>query len=156
MSIINIRPANPEDLSQVYGLIQELARYENEPNEPTVTLEEFIEFGTSPQPSYHVIVAEKSKEILGMALYYYGYSTWKGNIIYLDDIVVKQNQRQQGIGSLLFNRLIEISRESQVNQLRWHVLDWNTPAISFYEKINASMEADWITCKLEKDKLYLS
>ncbi|HZH68435.1 MAG TPA: GNAT family N-acetyltransferase [Chitinophagales bacterium] len=153
---VNIRAAHPQDLPQVYDLIKELALYENEPNEPTVSLEVFVRDGSGNQPKYRVIVAEEEHEIIGIALYYLGYSTWKGSMMYLDDLVVRSAHRNKGIGQLLFQELIEKSKEHQVNQLRWHVLDWNKPAISFYNKLNASLEAEWITCKLEKDKLYLS
>jgi len=153
---VNIRAAHPQDLPQVYDLIKELALYENEPNEPTVSLEVFVRDGSGNQPKYRVIVAEEEHEIIGITLYYLGYSTWKGSMMYLDDLVVRSAHRNKGIGQLLFQELIEKSKEHQVNQLRWHVLDWNKPAISFYNKLNASLEAEWITCKLEKDKLYLS
>lgn len=153
---VNIRAAHPQDLPQVYDLIKELALYENEPNEPTVSLEVFVRDGSGNQPKYRVIVAEEEHEIIGIALYYLGYSTWKGSMMYLDDLVVRSAHRNKGIGQLLFQELIEKAKEHQVNQLRWHVLDWNKPAISFYNKLNASLEAEWITCKLEKDKLYLS
>lgn len=153
---VNIRAAHPQDLPQVYDLIKELALYENEPNEPTVSLEVFVRDGSGNQPKYRAIVAEEEHEIIGIALYYLGYSTWKGSMMYLDDLVVRSAHRNKGIGQLLFQELIEKAKEHQVNQLRWHVLDWNKPAISFYNKLNASLEAEWITCKLEKDKLYLS
>jgi len=151
-----IRIATSRDLPAVYALIRELAIFENEPDEPTNSLEEFIEDGTSAPPRYHVILAEQDHEVVGIALYYLGYSTWKGNMMYLDDLVVKENVRRHGIGQLLFQSLIAAAREHGVHQLRWHVLDWNEPAIRFYEKIGAALDSNWITCKLEKDKLYLS
>lgn len=153
---INIRIAAAKDLPNVYGLIKELAIYENAPHEPTVSLEEFVEDGKGANPSYRVIIAEQDDELIGIALYYLGYSTWKGNMMYLDDLVVKEAHRRSGVGQLLFNALIAAAREHGVNQLRWHVLNWNEPAIKFYKKIDASLDEEWITCKLEKDKLYLS
>lgn len=152
----HIRIATKQDLPHVYGLIKELAVYENAPHEPTVSLEEFVEDGSGSNPRYRVIIAEKDHDILGIALYYLGYSTWKGNMMYLDDLVVKESHRRFGIGKLLFQALIAAAREHGVNQLRWHVLNWNEPAINFYQQINASLDSEWITCKLEKDKLYLS
>ncbi len=152
----HIRIATKQDLPHVYGLIKELAVYENAPHEPTVSLEEFIEDGSGNNPRYRVIIAEKENEILGIALYYLGYSTWKGNMMYLDDLVIKESHRRLGTGKLLFQALIAAAREHGVNQLRWHVLNWNEPAIAFYQQINASLDSEWITCKLEKDKLYLS
>jgi GNAT superfamily N-acetyltransferase len=155
-SQVYIRFANKQDLPDVYGLIKELAEFENSPHEPTVSLEDFIEDGSGARPSYHVIVAVKDLEIVGIALYYLGYSTWKGNMMYLDDLVVKNEFRRLGVGKLLFQALIAAAREHGVNQLRWHVLSWNEPAIGFYKKIDADLDSEWITCKLEKDKLYLS
>lgn len=152
----HIRIATKQDLPNVYGLIKELAEYENATHEPTVSLEEFIEDGTGVHPRYRVIIAEKDNDILGIALYYLGYSTWKGNMMYLDDLVVKEAHRRSGIGKILFQALIAAAREHGVNQLRWHVLNWNEPAIAFYRQIDASLDNEWITCKLEKDKLYLS
>lgn len=152
---VHIRIALKKDLPSVYQLIKELALYENAPTEPSISLEEFIEDGTGNRPSYRVIIAEMEQEIVGIALYYLGYSTWKGNMMYLDDLVVKNQYRRHGIGHLLFQSLIAAAREHGVNQLRWHVLDWNEPAISFYKKINASLDGEWITCKLEKEQLYL-
>ncbi len=154
-SQLYIKFATKQDLPEVYGLIKELAEYENAPHEPTVSLEQFIEDGSGIKPSYSVIIAVKNKEILGIALYYLGYSTWKGNMMYLDDLVVKKEYRKSGIGKLLFQALVAAAREHEVNQLRWHVLSWNEPAIEFYKKIDASLDSEWITCKLEKDKLYL-
>lgn len=155
MSVV-IRIATNKDLPNVYGMIKELAIYENAPNEPTVSLEEFIEDGKGVNPRYKVIIAELENEIVGIALYYLGYSTWKGNMMYLDDLVVKEAYRKTGIGHLLFQALIAAAREHGVNQLRWHVLNWNESAIKFYQKLDASLDEEWITCKLEKDKLYLS
>ncbi len=146
----------PTDLSQVYELIKELALYENEPDEPTVSLDEFIQDGSGANPNFHVIVAEENNQILGIALYYLGYSTWKGRMLYLDDLVIKKAHRKRGIGSMLFQSILEEAKKHKVNQVRWHVLNWNEPAILFYKKINASLESDWITCKIEKNALYLS
>ena len=150
---ISIRKAEPADLVQVYGLVQELARYENAPNEPSNSLKKFIEEGTCSPPRFHVIVAESDGRIVGMALYYFGYSTWKGSMIYLDDLVVLENYRRHGIGKKLMDELIAIAKEEKVNQLRWHVLDWNEPAINFYKKYPVTFDPTWITVKIEKENL---
>lgn len=152
---IEIRPATAEDLPRVYDLIKELAIYENAPDEPTNPLSNFIADGTGDSPKYRVLLAFFGEEMVGMALYYLGYSTWKGCMMYLDDLVVKENWRRKGIGKQLFNALMDTAREHGVNQLRWHVLDWNEPAIAFYKQVGASLDPTWITCKLEKDRLYL-
>ena len=154
-SKVYIRYAQEEDLPGVYALIKELAAYEYVPDEPSVTLEEFIEDGIGENPSYNVIVAIKDDNVVGIALYYLGYSTWKGNMLYLDDLVVKNGFRGFGIGKLLFNALVAAARDHGVNQLRWHVLSWNEPAIEFYKTLDATFDNEWLTCKIEKDKLYL-
>ena len=153
MTAIHIRKAQEKDLPAVYQLIKELALYEKEPDEPTISLNDFVRDGSGENPKYQVIVAERNQEIAGMALYYLGYSTWKGRMMYLDDLVVKEEYRRQGIGERLFDALVEAARETGVNQLRWHVLDWNEPAIKFYKKIGASLDSEWITCKFEKERL---
>lgn len=150
---ITIRKAEPADLIQVYGLVKELALYENAPDEPSNPLRKFIEEGTCKQPRFHVIVAESEGQIIGMALYYYGYSTWKGSMIYLDDLVVKEAYRRYGIGKKLMDELIAIAKEEKVSQVRWHVLDWNEPAINFYKKYPVTFDPSWITVKIEKESL---
>lgn len=151
---IKIRPAETSDLEAVYGLIKELARYENAPHEPTNSLTTFIEDGKGESPKFRVLVAEDDETIVGIALYYLGYSTWKGAMMYLDDLVVLEKYRRHGVGKKLLLALQDKAREHQVNQLRWHVLDWNEPAIAFYNKMDASLDKSWITCKLEKEQLY--
>ncbi|MBK6275589.1 MAG: GNAT family N-acetyltransferase [Saprospirales bacterium] len=146
---IVIRKAETADLVQVYGLIKELAIFENEPNEPTNPLKKFVEEGTCKNPRYHVIVADENGTIVGIALYYYGYSTWKGSMIYLDDLVVKETHRKHGIGKRLMDELISIAKEEKIKQVRWQVLDWNENAINFYKKYPVTFDATWITVKLE-------
>jgi GNAT superfamily N-acetyltransferase len=153
---IIVRKAEEQDLSAVYALIKELALYENAPDEPTNPLDTFLRDGSGEHPKYHVILAESEENIVGIALYYLGYSTWKGSMMYLDDLVVNEHYRRHGIGRLLLQALISAAQEHGVQQLRWHVLDWNEPAIAFYKNIGASLDPTWITCKLEKDRLYLS
>lgn len=150
---ISIRKADADDLVQVYALIKELAVFENAPDEPSNPLKKFIEEGTCKNPRFQVIVAEDKGEIIGIALYYYGYSTWKGSMIYLDDLVVKESYRRQGIGKLLLDELIAIAKEENINQVRWHVLDWNENAIQFYKKYPVTFDDSWITVKLEKEFL---
>lgn len=150
---IIIRKAEPSDLIQVYELIKELAAFEKEPDEPSNPLKKFIEEGTCKQPRFHVILAEDDGKVAGIALYYYGYSTWKGSMIYLDDLVVKESYRKKGIGKKLMDELIAIAREEKINQLRWHVLDWNENAINFYKKYPVTFDNTWITVKIEKEHL---
>lgn len=153
ISNITISPAVPADLPGVYGLIKDLAIFENEPNEPSISLEQFIQDGTGESPAYQVFVAKDGDTIAGIALYYFGYSTWKGNMLYLDDLVVLDSYRGKGLGRKLIDAVIKKGKAEGVNQIRWQVLDWNTDAIAFYNKIPANLDASWINCKLEKDFL---
>jgi len=153
---VKIRQAEVGDLPSVYALIKELALYEHAPDEPSNPLETFVKDGSGDHPKYRVILAEVGEEVIGIALYYLGYSTWKGSMMYLDDLVVNEQYRRHGIGAQLFKALIAAAKEHGAQQLRWHVLDWNEPAIAFYNKIGATLDPTWITCKLEKDVLYMS
>ncbi|MDB5226090.1 MAG: speG [Bacteroidota bacterium] len=150
---IIIRKAEPSDLIQVYELIRELAVFEKEPDEPSNPLKKFIAEGTCKNPRFHVILAEEAGKVIGMALYYYGYSSWKGSMIYLDDLVIKEKYRKLGIGKKLMDELIAIAKEEKITQLRWHVLDWNESAINFYKKYPVKFDPSWITVKLEKENL---
>lgn len=148
-----IRKAEPSDFIHIYELIKALAVFENEPNEPSNSLKKFIEDGTAKQPKFQVLVAEVEQKIVGIALYYFGYSTWKGSMLYLDDLVVKEEFRKLGIGKKLMDELISIAKEERIHQIRWHVLDWNENAINFYKKYPVSFDKSWITVKIEKENL---
>ena len=150
---IEIRKAEPNDFVQVYELIKELAAFENEPNEPSNSLKKFVEEGTAKHPRFQVLVAEADGSIVGIALYYYGYSSWKGSMLYLDDLVVKEAYRKHGIGKKLMDELISIAKEERISQVRWHVLDWNENAINFYKKYPVTLDKTWITVKIEKENL---
>lgn len=148
---IKITSAQTQDLTDIYQLIKALALFEKEPNEPTVT---FNQFSKDFKTGYDCLVAKTSSEkIVGIALYFFGYSTWKGKMLYLDDLVVHADFRQQKIGSKLFNAIVALAQQENANQLRWQVLDWNEPAIKMYKKINADFYTDWWTCKLEADSI---
>lgn len=152
MEII-VRKGEPRDVPGMLRLVKELATFEREPLAVINTEEQMLADGFSPNPSFISFVAEADNEIVGTAIFYFAYSTWKGRYIYLDDIVVTEKFRKKGIGKLLFDKIIEFAKENKANQLRWHVLNWNEPAIHFYEKYKANMDPDWITCKLEKEFL---
>lgn len=152
-SKILIRKAEPADLTAVYTLIKELAIFEKEPNQPSNSLEKFIQDGTAKQPHFHLIVAEINVQIVGMAMYYFGYSSWKGAMLYLDDLIVKEAYRKHGIGKKLVDELINIAKEERVSLMKWQVLDWNENAIRFYEKYPIVKDASWIDIKIEKENL---
>ena len=129
-------------------LITELAIYEKAPNDVTVTLEHFTESGFGKNPVWWTFVAEEDGMIQGFALYYIRYSTWKGQAMYLEDIIVTEAARGKGIGKLLMDRLIVEAREKKFNRIIWQVLEWNEPAINFYKKYGASFDNEWVNCEI--------
>src|SRR2546423_8673423 len=145
---INIRRARKEDCKRLLELVQELADYERAPKEVTVTLDHFMESGFGEKPVWWTFVAEVDEKIVGFALYYVRYSTWKGQAMYLEDILVTHSMRGNGIGKLLFERLIEEAKEKKFNRIIWQVLDWNEPAINFYKKYNTEFDAGWLNCSI--------
>ena len=147
MKII-IRRAVKDDCPRLLELVQELATYERAPDEVTVTFDHFTESGFGKKPVWWAFVAEVDERIVGFALYYIRYSTWKGQAMYLEDILITNEMRGKGIGKLLFDRLIEEAREKKFNRIIWQVLDWNEPAINFYKKYNADFDAGWINCSI--------
>lgn len=147
MSVI-IRSAKKEDCPRLLELIKELALYEKAPEEVTVTLSHFEESGFGEKPVWWAFVAEENKEILGFALYYIRYSTWKGQRMYLEDIIVTEAARGKGIGKMLMEQLVVEAREKKLNGIVWQVLEWNEPAIRFYKNFNASFDAEWINCSI--------
>ena len=145
---INIRKAVKEDCARLLELITELAIYEKAPNDVTVTMDHFIESGFGKHPVWWAFVAEVDGKVEGFALYYIRYSTWKGQALYLEDIIVTEKMRGNQLGKLLFDRLIEEAREKKWNRVIWQVLDWNEPAINFYKKYNANFDAGWVNCSI--------
>lgn len=143
---ITIRRAIKEDCSRLLELVKELAVYERAPDEVTVTLEHFAESGFGERPVWWAIVAELDGRVEGFALYYIRFSTWKGQRMYLEDLVVTEKLRGQGIGKRLFDQLIIEAKEKCFNGIVWQVLEWNEPAINFYKKYNASFDAEWVNC----------
>lgn len=146
-----IRKGNPEDMEAVLGLIQELADFEKEPDAVLVTVDDLIRDGFGPVPLFQVFVAEVKEEIVGIALYYYRYSTWKGKIIHLEDLVVKDKMRGTGLGYALYSEIIKQGKRDNVRRIDWHVLDWNTTAIDFYEKSGAVVLKDWYLAQMDEE-----
>lgn len=150
---MNIRKGSKTDLPQVLGLIKELAIYEKAPNEVEVTVEQMEEWGFGNDKQFEFFVGEKNNTIVGIALYYYKYSTWKGKCLFLEDIIVTESERRHGYGKLLFNEVVKVAKAQKVKRMEWQVLEWNTPAIEFYKNYNANLDAEWINCKLTFDQL---
>jgi GNAT superfamily N-acetyltransferase len=145
---ILIRKAVRKDCARMMELIQELATYEKAPDEVTVTLAHFEESGFGPNPVWWAFVAEANGVVIGMALYYVRYSTWKGQRMYLEDILVTEDMRGQKIGSQLMDALIVEAKEKGFNGMNWQVLEWNEPAINFYKKYNANFDPEWVNCSI--------
>lgn len=145
---IQIRRAVKEDCARLLELVNELALYEKAPLEVTVTIEHFEESGFGKNPVWWAFVAEEDGLILGFALYYIRYSTWKGQRMYLEDILVTESARGKGIGKLLMDQLIVEAKERKLNGIVWQVLEWNEPAINFYKKYNASFDPEWVNCSI--------
>lgn len=146
---ITIRRAVKEDCPRLMKLIHELAVFEKAPDEVTVTLEHFMESGFGKNPVWWAFVAEMDGVVQGFAMYYIRYSTWKGQRMYLEDLIVTEEMRGKGLGSLLFDALIKEAKEKNFNGIVWQVLEWNEPAIKFYKKLNANFDAEWINCSIE-------
>jgi len=145
---VTIRPAVAEDCERLMELIRELAVYEKAPEQVTVSLQHFVDSGFGPNPVWWAFVAEADGRVEGFALYYIRYSTWKGQKMYLEDILVTEKMRGMGLGNLLFERLLEEAKEKGLSGIIWQVLEWNEPAINFYKKYNASFDAEWINCSI--------
>lgn len=145
---INIRRAVKEDCARLLELIRELAVYEKAPQEVTVTMEHFEESGFGKQPVWWAFVAEANGQVEGFAMYYIRYSTWKGQRMYLEDLIVTEKMRGQGLGKQLFDQLIVEAKEKKFNGIVWQVLEWNEPAINFYKKYNAHFDPEWINCSI--------
>lgn len=144
MKELTIRESRREDCPRMLELINELALYEKAPEEVTVTLDEFVEAGFGSQPVWWAFVAELNGEIIGMSLFYIRYSTWKGRRLYLEDLIVTEAMRGQGVGKILFEKTLQYGKEHNLNGMVWQVLDWNEPAINFYKKYNANFDEGWV------------
>jgi GNAT superfamily N-acetyltransferase len=150
---VGIRIAQQADCARLLELINELAVYEKAPEEVTVTLSEFEDAGFGKKPVWKAFVAELDGKIVGFALYYIRYSTWKGCRLYLEDFLVTEACRGLGIGKLLFDKIILEAKEMGFNGMTWQVLDWNEPALNFYKKYEAGVEAGWLNGSLSKQQL---
>lgn len=146
---ITIRRAIAADCPRLMELIEELADFEKAPpGAVSNTLEDFTESGFGPNPVWWAFVALEDGYIIGFGLYYIRYSTWKGQCLYLEDLIVTQSKRGLGVGKMLFDTLIQETRDRGFPRMVWQVLDWNEPAIQFYKKYGASLEPEWVNCIL--------
>jgi GNAT superfamily N-acetyltransferase len=152
---VNLRYARQEDCPRLLELVHELALFEKAPEEVDVSLTEFIDAGFGMQPVWKAFVAEVDDYIVGFALYYVRYSTWKGRRIYLEDLIVTEHMRGKGIGKLLFERVVKETKELAYSGMVWQVLDWNQPAIDFYNKYEAKLEAGWLNAALNSEQVHV-
>jgi len=146
---IVIRKAVKDDCKAMMELINELALYEKAPQEVTVNFDHFVESGFGNNPVWWAFVAEVDGAVAGFALYYIRYSTWKGQRMYLEDLIVTEKMRGKKLGQLLFDALIEEAKQKRFTGIAWQVLDWNEPAINFYKKLpNVTFDGEWINCAI--------
>ena len=154
-----IRKGISSDMPAVLELIKELAAFEKEPDAVVVTIDDLVRDGFSENPLFHCFVAEEDqesnegnllKEIIGIALYYYRYSTWKGKTIHLEDLIVREDKRGTGAGMALYREVIRQGKNDKVRRIEWAVLDWNTPAINFYKKTGANVLTNWHVVQMEE------
>ena len=143
-----VRKGKPEDVPGVMQLVRELAEYERAPHEVTNTEFAMLLDGFGETPAFGLFVAEMNQEIIGIALHYVRYSTWKGKMLYLEDIVVKENLRGKGIGAELFEACLRHCVDMNYAGMTWQVLDWNEPALNFYRKYDSTLDGEWINGKL--------
>lgn len=146
-----IRKGKITDMPAVLSLIQELAVFEKEPDAVVVTVADLERDGFGEKPLFHTFVAEINGEIIGMALYYYRYSTWKGKTIHLEDLIVKEAHRGTGAGLALYTEIMKQGKKDGVRRIEWNVLDWNEPAIRFYEKSGAKVLDDWRVVQMNEE-----
>ncbi|KAG5464109.1 hypothetical protein LSCM1_00289 [Leishmania martiniquensis] len=152
---VTVRRAQRRDIERMYDLIMELAVYERAPECVTVSKEEMEEEGFSERPLWSAFVAELQgaddvePRVIGMALYYYRYSTWRGRMLYLEDFVVTELCRGVGAGKMLFERVVQQAKEEGCHGMVWQALEWNTPAINFYKRYDAEIDSGWVNCMLQ-------
>ncbi len=145
---MKIRKGGKDDLPVIFKLIRELAEYERATHEVITSVESMEEDGFGENPVFGFHVAENNTGIVGLALYYYRYSTWKGKLLFLEDLVVTEPYRNKGIGRLLMDAVFREARDQKCRGIQWQVLEWNEPAISFYRKYDPEFDPEWINCKI--------
>lgn len=151
---ITLRKAIKNDAVEILNLIQQLADFEKKPEAVVITVEDIERDGFGTKALFHVFIAEVNSKVVGMALYYYRYSTWKGKTIHLEDLIVSEDMRKKNIGSLLYNKIIEQAFREKVRRVEWVVLDWNTPARDFYLNSGAEILDGWETVQMDENGIH--
>lgn len=147
---LTIRRGEKKDIPRVLQLIKELAVYEREPDAVVIDEEELIRDGFGDNPAYGLFLGENEKQIVGIALYYFRYSTWNGKVLYLEDLIVTESERGKGYGRLLLNAILKEADAQNCRLCTWQVLDWNEPSINFYKSIGADLDETWINCTVKR------
>jgi GNAT superfamily N-acetyltransferase len=150
---VHVRSGVKKDLPQVFELIKELAAYERAPEEVTNSVAKMEEDGFGELPAYRFFVAERNDLIIGISLYYFRYSTWKGRRLFLEDIIVTAAERRKGVGRALFENTMKKALEERCSGMMWQVLNWNDPAMKFYEQYGNRVDSEWVNCSLEADQI---
>ncbi len=148
-----IREGYAKDAQSVLDLITELAIFEKEPNAVEVTVEDLLKDGFSKNPKFKLFVAEQDAKIIGIALFYERYSTWKGKTIHLEDLIVTKSKQKIGAGKALYTAVLKYAHDNNFNRVDWEVIDWNTNAINFYKSTGATYLDDWSVVKMSKENL---
>ncbi len=151
LDMVNVRKGSKNDMDAVFKLIKELAVFENEPEAVHITVDDLKTDGFGENPLFYTFVAEQDNEIIGVALYYNRYSTWKGKTIHLEDLIVTDKKRGTGAGTALFRAIFEEAKRQKVKRVEWNVLDWNSNAILFYEKYGAKVFSDWRVVHMDEN-----
>jgi len=150
---VTLRPAEKQDSEAILRLIQELAVFEKEPESVLLTVSDIERYGFGSFPLFQCLVAQVEQQVIGMALYYQRFSTWKGPTYHLEDLIVTEAYKGKGIGTQLYTAFIQMAYESGVERIEWNVLDWNTPAVGFYEKSGATVLHDWSSVQMHKAEM---
>jgi len=150
---VTLRPAKKQDSEAILRLIQELAVFEKEPESVLLTVSDIERYGFGSSPLFQCLVAQVEQQVIGMALYYQRFSTWKGPTYHLEDLIVTEAYKGKGIGTQLYTAFIQMAYESGVERIEWNVLDWNTPAVGFYEKSGATVLHDWSSVQMHKAEM---
>ena len=151
--MIHYRKGTIADLPQTLGLVKELAEYENAIEQVETTVEQMEADGFGERPLFDFFVAETTDKLVGLGLYYFRYSTWKGKVLYLEDIIVTEQYRGKGIGKRMFNLMAQEAISTNCNQMMWQVLDWNGDAMKFYDTLGTKYDSEWVNCKLNRAQI---
>ncbi|MGJ8745940.1 N-acetyltransferase family protein [Polaribacter sp.] len=152
MSFI-IRLGEKKDMQSVFNLITELAVFEKEPDAVEITVADLIKDGFSESPKFKVFVAEQDAKIIGIALFYERYSTWKGSSIHLEDLIVTKSKQKIGAGKALYTAVLKYAYDNKYSRVAWEVIDWNTNAVDFYKSTGATYLNDWSVVQMNKENL---